>query len=135
LKAFPEFRSAIQRVDSSALWSELFSHFTAPYDVDRLPARDQTSNLIRRIYMYAIWCSGAKDWRTRKSIEIAFFESLGSSALNSKKPAYDRNVEDAVAHLGLPALKAHAVALGHLIKKEHLEKFLQDAAHTAKRHR
>jgi len=54
-------------------------------------------------------------------VEIAFFESLGSSALNRKKLAYDRIAEDAVAHLGLPALKAHAVALGHLIKKEQLE--------------
>jgi hypothetical protein len=83
--------------------------------------------------MYAIWCSGAKDWRTREAVEIAFFESLGLSALNSKKPAYHRIVEAAVAHLGLPALKAHAVALGHLIKKEQLEEFLQDAAHTAGR--
>ena len=56
--------------------------------------------------MYAIWRSGAKDWRTREAVEIAFFESLGSSALNRKKLAYDRIVEDAVAHLGLPALKA-----------------------------
>jgi len=73
-----------------------------------------------------------QDWRTREAVEIAFFES-GSSALNRKKLAYDRIAEDAVAHLGLPALKAHAVALGHLIKKEQLEKFLQDAAHTVNR--
>ena len=93
-------------------------HFIAHYDVDRLPTVNAPSNLIRRIYMYAIWCSGARDWQTGATVEIAFFESLGLSALNSKKSAYDRIVEDALAHLGMPQLKAHAVALGHLITRE-----------------
>jgi len=83
--------------------------------------------------MYAIWCSGAKDWRTREAVEIGFFESLAFAALSSKKAAYDQIIEDAVAHLGLPRMKAHAVALGHLIPREKLERFFQDAQVTADR--
>ena len=118
----------MQSADSQgALWSALFMHFIAHCDVDRLPTVNAPSNLIRRIYMYAIWCSGARDWQTRATVEIAFFESLGLSALNGKKSAYDRMVEDAVAHLGLPQLKAPAVALGQLIAREKLERLFRDA--------
>jgi hypothetical protein len=63
LKALPEFSSAIQSADSQgALWSELFMHFIAHYDVDRLPTVNAPSNLIRRINLVQRR-KGLADWR------------------------------------------------------------------------
>jgi hypothetical protein len=36
-------------------------------------------------------------------------------------------IRDAVANLGFPTISAHAGSIGHLIKKDQMQKFLQTA--------
>jgi len=133
LQAFPELRPAIERADSlGALWIEIFLRFTAQYDCSQTESTDP-STLVRRTYMYAIWCASAKDWHTRAAVAMGFFEDLASFAFRSSKVVYDHIIEDLAANLGIPMIKQHSGDLGHFLTKDQLQKFSQDVEEAARR--
>jgi hypothetical protein len=94
-------RVQIQKVESqSELRLELSSQFSSQYRNTFFADEGRTADLIQRIYRHAVWCSGAKDWRTREAVFIGFFEDLGLIAANGAEPVREQIIRDAVANLG-----------------------------------
>jgi hypothetical protein len=123
VELLPDLRAEIQRAGSpSELWCELWSRFRQCYE-----EQNGSAEMIRSIYLYAIWCTRASSFKVREAAWIGFYEDVGAYAFQCNKSVYPRVVEDLVVNLGIPEIETLKNCLGHLIKPEQVYKLIADA--------
>lgn len=130
LELFPDLKPDIQAAKSvGMLWCELCSHFDAHYKLCESEQKE-SSERIRALYLYAIWCTRAKSVDTFNAAAIGFYEHVSWHALKCNPSAYGQIIEDLVRNIGLPEVKSMAGAFGYLIESDELAKFLADCEKT-----
>ena len=131
---FPDIRPTIQTAATPGeLWIELSSRLQKHYSTPPLPSPKGTSDFVRRVELYALWCHSVADWRTKEAVGIEFFESMLPFAIRSGKSVYDRVVEDLVSYLGVPAIKDCTATFGYGVSPQQLEHFLKQVDEAALR--
>jgi len=127
LELFPDIRTDIEKAESvGMLWIELESRFNSHYDRLSKGHVQESSQVIRAIYHYAIWCSRAESDRTFNAATLGFYEHVTFHAFRSDPSTYEHIVKDLVCNLGLPEIKRMRWAFAALIEPHQLEKFMAD---------
>ena len=133
LELFPNIRPKIQVAATlGELWIDLEHRLQEHYSSSRVPEPETSTDFVRNVYTYALWCHRAEDWHAKEAAGM-FFEGIIPLALRSGKSRYDKVVEDLVACIGVPTIKNNAVSFGYSLSPEQLEHFLKQVDEVAKR--
>jgi hypothetical protein len=134
IQLFPELQPEIQRSATiGELWIELSAKLHSHYTTSSESTAESCVTFARNVHLYALWCHGAADWRTKEAAGIEFFESIVRFAIRSGKLVYQRIVDDLVDYIGVPTIKNNAVSFGYGLSPGQLENFLRQVDEAARR--
>ena len=127
LELFPYMEPEIRASESvGRFWIELVCRFHRHYKANVRTDEDST-NLIRAICLYAIWCTRSESQETREAALIEFYEGLPKFAIQCPPPIYRTIVKDLVLNLGIGEIEGLAGTIGAFMESGQLQKFLADA--------
>jgi hypothetical protein len=128
LELFPSLRCEVEAAKTVGfLWIELVSRFQRCYDSEMAVAQNGSTELLRSICLYAIWCTRSDSFATQEAALIQFYEGIPRFAIQSESSRYKRIVADLIQNLGLAEIEKSAGTTAIALRSDELKKFLADA--------
>lgn len=116
LEVFPELRQQVEHAESiGMLWIELHMRFCEAY---RKPETQESLEFVRRICLYAIWCSRSESQKVREPAFIEFYEQVPAYALSTEPPVRERILRDLLANLGMAEIQKMGINLTESERKK-----------------
>jgi len=121
LEWFPAMRTEIQAAESiGQLWIELIARLQSHY---REESPSESSELVRGVCMYAIWCTRSESQRIREAAFIEFYGYFPKFALQCPETVYRQILADLISNIGVIEVEKMGAALA----QSDLNRFLADA--------
>jgi hypothetical protein len=124
LEFFPAMRMEIEATESIAnLWIALIARLHSHYRCSFQENPAESSEFVRAVCMYAIWCSRSESPGTQDAALVEFYEYFPKFALQCPEPVYRNILTDLVSNLGM----AEVEKMGLILNASDLRRFLADA--------
>lgn len=128
LELFPSLRCEVEAAKTVGFLSiELVSRFQRYYDSEIAVAQNGSTELLRSICLYAIWCTRSDSLATQEAAFIQFYEGIPRFAIQSESYRYKRIVADLSQNLGLAEIEKSAGRIAIALGSDELKRFLADA--------